>query len=393
MRVSAVIAGLALCAAGCAGEVGDDDDGEELDSPEVSEADLAAASNHVNFGNIPVWVHFANPVNATGEDRTVVNEVIRLLDDTPAGATVRGNIFSISISAVVDAFARAKARGVKFQITHSGHDAVSPAAKKLDAALGNEHKFCDGACISSADDSIAHIKFFTFTKTKDPNGVMRSDVSWWGSANQTWASGVKLSNNAFTVYGDEAIADAFVRHANLMWTQRHFSGNDYYDADAKRGYVHSGATKTSLYMSPEAQLDLWDSRLNDIVPDANCRVRVLHASIRDSRMAVVNRLVALKRGGCKVWIAAETVEPKARAALHAARIPIKQQKIHDKVVLHYSRMDGGSAYRYFVLSGSHNLSGSALRKYDELLTRTESKDLYNAFFRHFNDAYNTGSPL
>jgi hypothetical protein len=147
-------------------------------------------------------------------------------------------------------------------------------------------------------------------------------------------------------------------------------------------------------MSPEQQSDLWENRLDDIIPTPACRVRVMHASIRDSRMAVVNRIIALKRGGCRVWIASDDVEPQAKAALKGAGIPIHKNVIHDKVVLHFSRMTGdNTAERHYVLAGSHNLSGSANTKYDELLSRTESKALYDAFFAHFNDAYNTGAAL
>jgi hypothetical protein len=360
----------------------------------------ASAPPTATFGDIPVWAHFANPVAGGGEDATIMNELIRLLDATPAGATVRGNIFSISVTKVLEAYARAKTRGVKFQITHSGHDAASVGGMRLGPILKEGHEFCGAAtpgksngCISTASTSIAHIKFLTFSQTTDPQGVARSNVAWWGSANQTVSSGMRLFNNTLTVYGDKVLFDTLNAHADAMWAQRHYTSNDYYDSATPRGYVHSPATKTSLYMSPEQQTDLWDARLNDITPDDKCEVRVIHASIRDSRPAVTNRLIALKAGGCKVMIASDDVEPKALAALHRAGIPVRRQVIHDKTVLHYSRMSGGSDYRYHVLTGSHNWSNGALRQYDELLSRTESKPLYDAFVGHFNDVYNAGTSL
>ena len=47
-----------------------------------------------------------------------------------------------------------------------------------------------------------------------------------------------------------------------------------------------------------------------------------------------------------------------------------------------------------MLAGSHNLTLSALRHNDELLIKvTDSQPMYDAFYTHFNDAYNTGSAL
>src|SRR5690606_11824073 len=95
-------------------------------------------------------------------------------------------------------------------------------------------------------------------------------------------------------------------------------------------------------VSPEATTDLVVNRLDDVTPDASCRVRVMQASIRDSRLAVVDRIVQMKAGGCQVWVVAETVEPKALAALKKAKIPVRKMPIHDKSFIVYGKY--GNAY-------------------------------------------------
>jgi hypothetical protein len=122
----------------------------------------------------------------------------------------------------------------------------------------------------------------------------------------------------------------------------------------------------------------------------------MQASVRDSRLAVVGRLIKMKEGGCKVWVVASTVEPDALAALRGAGIPVRRHRVHDKAFVVYGRY--GDDYRYRVYTGSHNLSGSANRKFDEIFVKlapetAASHPVYDAFYTHFNDAYNAGEPL
>ena len=149
-------------------------------------------------------------------------------------------------------------------------------------------------------------------------------------------------------------------------------------------------------MSPEAQTDLVVNRLDDVTPDATCKLHVMQASIRDSRMDVVNRIIAMKRGGCQTMIVADTVEPQALAALKAAKIVPRHGPIHDKVFLVYGKY--GAGYQYRVYTGSHNLSGSANRKYDEIFVKLAPETgathpIYDEYVTHFDDAYGIATPL
>ena len=64
------------------------------------------------------------------------------------------------------------------------------------------------------------------------------------------------------------------------------------------------------------------------------------------------------------------------------------------LLLHHisARYAGSAAPRPVILTGSHNLSESALKRNDELLLKvSDSQPLYDAFYDHFNAAYNTGT--
>jgi hypothetical protein len=95
-------------------------------------------------------------------------------------------------------------------------------------------------------------------------------------------------------------------------------------------------------------------------------------------------------------VVASTIEPDARAALRAAGIPMRKHHIHDKAFVIRGRY--GTSERFRVYTGSHNLSISANRTYDEIFAKlagetAASHPVYDAYFTHFNDAYNAGSSL
>ena len=49
------------------------------------------------------------------------------------------------------------------------------------------------------------IGLFTFSSATAPDGAKANNVVWFGSANQTYASGKRLSNNTVTIYGDAGL--------------------------------------------------------------------------------------------------------------------------------------------------------------------------------------------
>jgi hypothetical protein len=354
----------------------------------------------------PVWLHFTRPPapcrpNAAGEagvDTHILTELIRLIDSVPAGGRIDGNIFNITVDAVAAALLRAQdERGVTVSISTDGQVGRSTDSAKLKYLDKLARKvYCGNSttdsCVGATSGSIAHTKLFVFSTATAPDGTVHQDVSWFGSANQTQASGMKTFNNTATIYGDASLYGQFRTYLGDLFRQARRT--DYYDPASGRGHLLAAAA--DAYVSPETGTDLVVNRLDDITPDAECRVRVMQASIRDSRMAVVDQVVRMKRAGCKVWVVASTVEPRPRAALLAAGIPVRLHKVHDKVFLVYGKY--GASYRYRVYTGSHNLSGSANRKYDEIFVKlapetAASKPVYDAYFSHFNDAYNSGQPL
>lgn len=393
-RPLALVAACALSLSACApsDELADD---EDLGSDE-----LGVNASSTPLGGHPVYAHFTNPPAFGGNDPTILTETIRLIHDTPKGATIRAAIHSLTVDGVATALIAAKQRGVTVRVAEDGSDELDEdeTPRKLAAALGADHVFCGAGkkngnhgCITSDPSGIMHTKLFTFSKTKDPKGVMREEVVWFGSANMTHATGAKTFNNTITVYGDHALYQKMNGYFGHLFAEKHYGGNDYYDADAGRGFFVTDTSR--IYLSPNADGDLVKSRLNDIDPDSSCRVRVAQAMIHDARIELVDLLVSLKKGGCKVWVVGSDVESKSLARLKGAGIAVHKNGVHDKTIIVDAKFAGSKKNRHLVFTGSHNWTQSANYRNDELFVRLESEALYDAFYKHFNDAYNPGKPL
>ncbi len=371
----------------------------------VPAAQAAVRSTHTTIGGHPVWAHFSNP--DAGRDYTIHTELERLIKAAPAGSAIRGAIHSLSIDSIANALLAAQTRGVDVRVVVDGKNESSTDPAIATIKKLTYHKFCQNSnggrgCISTSDQGDMHTKMFTFSSTKDPNGVSRSNVVWFGSPNLTYATGPDAFNNAITVYGDAALVSGFNANFSDMWNRRHYTGNDYYDAGSGRGYYLADSADT--YASPEGagQTDTIVNRLNDVTPDAECRLRVGMASVTAGRPGLVALVKNFKAAGCKVWMTIGTdsttggismSQPVYDELLNAGVAIRRKDRVHDKFFL--LRGAQGGEIRYRVYTGSQNWTQDALNENDEIFVKMTSEGeashlLYDAYYDHFNEMYNTG---
>jgi hypothetical protein len=346
------------------------------------------------------WFFFSRPDRpcqgtTRGTDPNATNELVRLIHSVPAGGRIDGHIYSINIEAVAAAlYAAQLLRHVDVRISTNGNFKISGnplKAKYIDKLFHKSycHSATNEACIGTAPDAISHTKLFTFSTTLTPDGRFANNVVWLGSANQTVESGQQLYNNTVTIYGDATLYSKMRSYLGDLFAQRHNA--DYY---VPSGRGHFLAAAADVYASPELQTDLVVNRLADITVDSTCVMQVMQASIHDSRMAVVNKLVQMKRSGCRISIVAHTVEPRALAALKAAGIPVRRGQIHDKTFIVSAKF--ASRLERRVYTGSHNLGSGAGHRFDEIFVKLApeigtARTIYDAYVTHFNDAFNIGA--
>jgi HKD family nuclease len=378
-------------------------DSSEVD-PGTVHAGVSSASGTV--GGKLVWAHFSNPPAFASRDYTIITELRRLIDATPAGATINGTIHSISIDEVANSLLAAQTRGVTVSLVLDGKNASSTDPSVVTLKKLSRAKFCTnssggGGCIGTSAAGNMHTKMFTFTQTKDPNGVLRPNVVWFGSSNLTYSTGPDSFNNTVTIYDEPTLFAGLNANFSDMWNRKHYSGNDYYDSASGRGYYM--ATGADAYASPEGldQTDTIVTRLNDVTPDSTCRLRIGMSFVTTGRPDLLAQVKRYRAGGCAVWMAVGTDDeggismPQSvyNELLDAGVSIHRKDKIHDKFFLVYGKY--GTSYAYRVYTGSQNWSQDALNENEELFIKMQPETgtvhpLYDGYYAHFNDAYNAG---
>ena len=367
-----------------------------------------AAAVHTTLAGFPVWAHFNNPRAYNGSDDTIHAELRRLIGAAKPGSTIRASIHSLNIESMAQALLDAQDKhGVRVQVVIDGKNKDSKDESVAIIKRLHEYTFCkDGkalGCISSSDDGIMHAKLFTFSATTDPTGAARTNVSWFGSPNLTDTSGTKQFNNAITVYGDPVLFAGLNTYFADMYAHRHVGDNDYYDSGSGRGYYMAAAA--DVYASPEqrGETDTIVSRLNDITPDANCKLRIGMKSVTSLRPKLVSLVKGFRKAGCQIWMVVTTASNgdidmnqgvyddliKAGVKIHTIK------NLHDKFFVAYGKY--GGTYQARVYTGSQNWTEDALIENDELFVKMAPESatvhpLYDGYVTHFNDAYNHGDP-
>lgn len=400
-RLSVLFSLALLTLSGCAADAGVDDDDLADEDSSLSTTNEAA----VTPGGFQVVAHFVNPDHGPkGVDTTATDEVKRLVLSAPRGATIRVAIFHIGLMDVAKALVKAQDdNGVDVQVVADGQiEDKTAVATYLRQHLKSLHACGEASgghgCIPRDKDGIMHGKWMTLSQAKDASGALHAHVSWLGSANLTEATGQASFNNTITVYDDQALYDGFGGYFQDLTSQKHYAGDDYYDASRGRGYFRSPTA--AVFASPEQDTDLVEARLNDITPTKDCVVRVAQASFHDSRKNLAALLAKQKKGGCKVGVVVgedkagvPDIGPEALRILRQAKITVRSRDhIHSKLVLVHA--ESGGQMRDVVYTGSHNFTKLALRQDDEIFVRmADDPALFHAFVGHFNDQYRSAQKV
>jgi hypothetical protein len=371
---------------------------------------LAASANAVaptvsSLGGKRVEAQFVEPDTvADHEDEMPVLERIKqMILDVPPGGTIAMGIYSYNYTAIGDALATAKGRGVNVYVVESGdQDKLVGQAQELHDQLGTSHRFCgtsaptNDSCNSSWDPSIQHAKYAIFTQTRDTSGVLQSNVVWFGTANLTRETGAQSMNDTITVYGDTELYNDFFWDLFLpMWSQNpRVSGFTPSANPATQPVSHfftSPTTGIEIKASPSEPHELLVDELNKISTGSNCQIRVLEASFRRSDVAM--RLRDMRAGGCAVQVLLGTdVGCTALGILQSSPgLQIKQAlntPIHSKTVITL-----GAGGNQSVFTGSHNVL-ARVSKNDELLARlpVNGNPIYTAYVNYFNHGWSIANP-
>lgn len=332
-----------------------------------------------------------NHWNIKRMQNTIRKHMLRTINSTPRGATIRWMVFSFGDWKIEKALVRAHKRGVSVQVlgNYKNRETWAPW-RKLQASLGTAKskagrnperiswaRQCKHSCRGWGGN--LHVKLYLFSQV----GTVQN-VTMYGSWNPTWVANQRQWNHLDTRWD----AATYQQYLTIFHQAK---------KDKPYGYAHwsSGGMEHMVFPRPstKASTDPLNKELAKIScvtpPDGNGAthrtiIRVgmyVFGGSRGTWMA--KRLRSLWNQGCDVAIVYGFVSDRALSILYSksgrGRIPMKQamkvengkpyRYLHDKYVAMRGMYDG--SYVNAVWSGSTNFSNLGFRA-DDLTVRTIS---------------------
>lgn len=314
------------------------------------------------------------------KDTSIIDEIVRRIDATGKGDTVRAAVYQWSldkpVTPLADAMVNAKRRGADVRAV-VGRLGGKPAANdavidRLESA-GIDVKQCANACLPNAEGTRRgpdHNRFFLIEHDGRPTVLVTSlsFVRWHTTQ----------ANNLLGVHGDRELYDFYTAYWNRLrsgswdgWTDR-----------------HKGATGElgQAWVFPRGADPVAEQLAGITGCDRGDRVLVAHANFQSKRAEVRAELDRIQALGCQVRVlvvAAETAHPDWLED----ELGRRNVRVHDshrnKFIVAEARF--GNRHKAVVWTGTHNLNGNGMKHADDNLLRVADRTvatLYADFFQN-----------
>ncbi len=356
---------------------------------------------------------FSNPTAyATKTDYKIHERMVKMVNETPPGSTIRHTAWNITYVRFADALINAHKRGVNVYVVQNGAKTTTQLTR-IKSVLGSRHKICKkvvstgviNGCLSGAVNSYMHSKVTTFSTTGTKKRVVTS-----GSTNMT-NHGYEV-NDMLIVAGDSTLYDGYVRYFNDMFNQR---TNPNY-MTSTNGVVRAPGSASVSYFSPrltstgtrgvepstsvttQAATDPVVMALRRMTGGAGCSLKLAERYWNSERVHVTSQVVRIKKAGCSVIAISDDMDWKTRNQLVGAGVTLRKtlrdtvyaydNKMHGKYFVMEGTIDGVAGARE-VWQGSHNLVGSSLRYADDTLMQVKHGPTVSAYEAAFDRLYST----
>jgi len=338
---------------------------------------------------------------------TISNNLINNANNAPKGSVIRMAFYSLSIPGVSDALVKAHERGVNVQVLMDAH-AANAQWKKLTDALGTDPQassfamLCTNGCIQGYSTGALHAKFYMYSTTG--NGHWVTTVS---SANPTDTQATQAWNNAYTTAGDTTVYRTHYEYFKAMLASATGERRDYYAREVLK-------SPHRTYTFPKESANYKTDTMWQILNRVSCsgaasgygtaghhtRIRMDMFEWTANRLAVAQKLAALRKAGCSVGVVytSGAVDPNVISTLTDAGISTADSTKDgngDGIADHYTHgktlmIDGkynGNAKARRVFTGSPNLTANSLRHNDESMVEIASSSVYSAYYKHWQSLW------
>ena len=312
------------------------------------------------------------------KDTTIVSELVHQIDATEAGDTVRAAVYQWTLDGPVaplaESLVHAEGRGVDVRAvigTRGDRPSMNDAVIRTLKAAGALVRQCGAGCLPNAGGTRMgpdHNRFFLIDHSGTPT-VMVTSFSFTRMQSTQ-------SHNLLGVHGDRQLFDFYTRYWNRL-----YSGRWHGWTDDEKGTTAELARAWVFPRGPDPVVE----QLGRISAcEAGDRVLVGHANFQTNRPGVRAELDRIQALGCQVRavvLDAETNDPQwIEEALGAENV-----RVHDSHRNKFMVAEAwfGDRHRAVVWTGTHNLSGNAMRHADDNLIRVADEgvaDLYTEFF-------------
>ncbi|HEU5038825.1 MAG TPA: phospholipase D-like domain-containing protein [Nocardioides sp.] len=334
----------------------------------------------------PSGPSFNNPIGTPQQQRKLLQQVIRTVNSTPPGSTIRMAVFSFGDGPTADALIAAHQRGVHVKMVFAGEN-VYPAMARLRTALGTDAdapsfvRICQNSCRGVQGQM--HAKYFSFSRAGSARWI-----TMVGSVNLTEHNAQDQWNDLYTRVDDRPYFRAYGR----------WFGQLKNDEPVTKQYLHKSVDGADIRITPvdlTAETDPILLALDDVqcvvtVDDREVRTGVYistHAWNEERGKAIAWKVAGLRGEGCDVKVFYGTGMGAAVKSIlknHGVRMRKGKHagiRTHQKVMI----VSGGYAGEPSTVrawTGSQNWSTRATRR-DDLIVRVDDQAEAAAYEKRF----------
>jgi hypothetical protein len=318
-----------------------------------------------------------------GKDTAIVAEVVRQIDTTRKGDTVRAAVYQWTlekpVAPLAEALVRAEGRGVDVRAvvgTLSARPSMNDAVISKLKAAGAQVRQCADGCLPNADGTRKgpdHNRFFLIDRGGSPS-VLVTSFNFRGTM-------ATQAHNLIGVHGDRELFDFYSGYWSRLYS-KDWTGW----TDKNRSTTGSLARAWVFPRGADPVVE----QLKEITGcEKGDRVLVAHANFQPKRPAVRAELDRIQGLGCQVRVVVldkETNSPSwIKDALGSSNVRVHDAHRNKYIVAEASF---GGRHRAVVWTGTHNLNGNAMKHADDNLIRVANQSVADLYAQHFQQLWN-----
>jgi hypothetical protein len=320
------------------------------------------------------------------KDTAIVAEIVRQVEATGRGDTIRAAVYYWSLDGPVaplaDALVAAERRGVDVRAvlgTRTDRPSLNdPVIAKLRGA-GAAVRECAAACLPNASGTRQgpmHNRFFLIERNGAPT-VLVTSFSFVGS--QT-----TQAHNLLGVHGDRGLFDFYTAYWNRLYAKTWDGWTD-----KNKGTTGSLAR---AWVFPRGSDPVAQQLAEITACTEGDRVLVGHANFQSKRPEVRTQLDRIQGLGCQVRVVVRE-GPTASPDWIEEKLGSANVRIHDAHRNKYivAEAQFGGTHRAVVWTATHNLNGNGLKHADDNLLRVANQGVADLYAQHFQRLWSGAS--